>query len=238
MKKGLSPIITSVIYIGIVLSGITLVVTTGMPALQKMQDASAIDQARGAFSNLNQIVQEVSSEGEGSQRKVSLSLSGGKLHLDDDKLFWSIETGADIIDPRTKITRNNVFLACSANTDVYKETLDGKDYWVLENSYLKVWIRDFGSSNNRVSINTTNLVYKIYNKKEGFNLTDYSLNMKIDDEISSSGGKGYTTAETGTDLGSGKVEAYFYNTDIGMDYKLEFVLESSADFLTLNTEVL
>lgn len=235
--KGLAPVIAAVLYIGIALGGITIVVTTGLPALQEMKDVSSIEQAQDAFSKLNSYVKEVASEGEGSTRVISpFKIQGGDLKLEKSSITWNIETNKGILDPRTRIKDGNVILSSEADTSVSKTRINGQDYYIMENSILKVWLKNIGSKDNQKSINTTNLIYKIKNKKED---VEQNVTLLLDEDISKSTGTGYTTVKnTGDNLARGKYTAYIYNSYKGIDFKIELVLETGADFLTINSETI
>jgi len=235
MRKGLNPLITSVLYIGIVMAGIIIVTTVGIPALEKMKDVSAIDQVRGSFSNLDRIVREVAGEAEGSTRTVPLDIRRGELHIKDGQIYWTLETGASPVDPRSRFVTGNLVVGSDLEVKVGTEEVNGGYFYTLENDILKFYIKKIGTPSDHQSINASQLIYRIDNKAEGFNLTDYPVEIYLDNNSTKNVGTGFTNATTGTNLEKGVVDAYFYDVN-GLNFKIEFILWSGSDFLVVNSE--
>jgi type II secretory pathway pseudopilin PulG len=83
MAKGVSQIATAAIYVGITVSAISVALSAGVPALQNMQDSSSISQMQQFMQQLDGLVQQVASEGEGSTRTISTTVNRGSMLFDE-----------------------------------------------------------------------------------------------------------------------------------------------------------
>lgn len=226
-RKGISPLIAGVLYFAIAMAGVTIVVQTGSPALTKMKDVAAIDQAKDTLSNLDRIITLVSEEGRGSARVVPLQIKKGIIVVSPgtDTISYEIETSADVVSPRTKRQIGGLVFSSEANVRAYNDSSS----WILENEHLRVNISMVGSSVSYAPINSSALVAEMYFKDKATAL-DGSISILLDDNPASETGNGYTYAEElGLNLPRGRVVAYMNTTDAA--YKLYFTLQSGSDFL-------
>lgn len=231
--KGINPLLAAVFYTVIVLTGVSIVLTVGLPALEKARTVSSIEQARVAMSDLDALIREVASEGRGSQRVVTFRVTAGSFRIAPGKAEWTIQAPPGILDPRSWRKIGNLILGSDTEVDVYEERVDGADYFVMENEILRIYIQKLGSGS---SINTSKLIYRIENKDLGVNETEPIIIIP-DDDWDAATGTGYTSAsmlEYG--LGTGQVSAYV-NSNAGINYRLDFILESGADFLTIKSSL-
>lgn len=237
MSKGVSQIATAAIYVGITVSAISVALTAGVPALQNMQDSSAISQAQQFMQQLDGLVQQVASEGEGSTRTISTTLDRGTLSFDNttETLIYSLETDAEVISPQTTVREGNVLLSSNANVKVTEETVDGTDCYMMENEHVRACIKDVGSTSNPQNISTSELLVLYEFKQEG---TNRDLNANISIELNqnpdTSSGQGYTRAETGEFIGTGEVTAAVSSE--GYSYNILFSLPTGADFLQVDVQ--
>lgn len=115
-KRGLSPLIASVLTIlfGVLMLGIVLAVVN--PTFNRVQDSSVVSDAFQNMNLLNSAIKEVASESEGSKRTVSISVSDGEYSINStaDLLVFTYEPSQDMRLTGTKgdinIERGSVFL--------------------------------------------------------------------------------------------------------------------------------
>ncbi|MCK4550829.1 MAG: hypothetical protein KAT91_02655 [Candidatus Aenigmarchaeota archaeon] len=226
-RKAISPLIAGVMFIAIINIAIIIVTQTGMPAIEKMQDAAAIDQAKDMLSNLDKVIKEVAAEGKSSTRVVSLQIKKGALYVDNesDKIYYLIETEAEVISPRTKMTIGNLYFASNANVIVK----DNGTHFIMENEHEKIAFHKLGNTTSFVSINASTVMDYMYLKDTGTYLPA-SLSVIVDNDPLQEAGNGYTMAEAiGTGLMRGRIIAHV-NQSVS-DYDIYFTLEGGADFL-------
>ncbi len=228
-RKGITPLISAVIYIGIMTAVITLIMTIVTPTLQKMEDRAAFSQAKNIMTSLDSIIREVASEGQGSMRIFPLQLKKGELLIDgkDNKITYFLETKALIITPNTM--RKIGDLEFGSNMDV--DVIDNGNTITMKNSYLEINISKIGNQTNYSFINLSNVIKSIYLIKEQ-KLFNGTVSFKVDNI---SAGYGYVYAEQyGHNLPKGVVIIHLNTTAESFD--LVITLDSYSDFIKVNGE--
>lgn len=238
MSKGVSQIATAAIYVGITVSAISVALSAGVPALQNMQDSSSISQMQQFMQQLDGLVQQVASEGEGSTRTISTTIDRGSLLFDEsaNSLIYELETDAGVISPQTTIREGNVLLSSNADVKVNETTVEGTDCYMMENENVKACIKDIGNSTNHKNISTSELL-QLYEFKRDDGTTrslDANLSVMLNEQEGTSNGTGYTTAETGDFIGTGEVRARVESE--GFSYDVFFRLPTGADFIRVDVQ--
>ncbi|MCK5474486.1 MAG: hypothetical protein KAI53_03705 [Candidatus Aenigmarchaeota archaeon] len=226
-RKAISPILSGVLFIAIVNVAVIIVTQTGMPAIEKMQDAAAIEQAKNTLTTLDKVIREVAAEGKSSTRVVPIQLKKGALYVDNesDKIYYLIETEAEVISPRTKVNIGNLYFASNANVVVE----DNGTHFIMENEHERIAFHKLGNISSFVSINASTVMDSMYLKDTGTYLPA-TLSVIVDNDPLQEAGNGYTIAETtGTGLMRGRIIAHV-NQSVS-DYDIYFTLEGGADFM-------
>jgi len=224
-RKGVSPLLAGALYVGIVSVALLIVVQTGSPAIAKMQDIAAVDQAKDSFAGLDKVIQDVASEGKGSTRVVPVQIKKGDITIDsaNDQIEYGLDTNAEMISPRTRRAVGNLIFG--ANTNV-KVTDNGTDI-VIENEHLIATFNKTGNSTNFTDVNVGAQIKSIYVKDTNMTF-DGVIHVRIDDTASNEIGTGYVRAEeTGSRLARGRVIVHVNNSFA--DYDVYFTLESGRD---------
>lgn len=239
MSKGVSQVATAAIYVGITVSAISVALTAGVPALQNLQDSSAISQAQQFMQQLDGLVQQVASEGEGSTRTISTNIDRGTLYFQNSTktLIYELETDADVISPQTTIREGNVLLSSNANVKVEETAVGGVSCYLMENEHIRTCIKNVGSQTSQKNISSSELIQVYEFKREDGTTRPLNPNMTI--EINSrnetSAGVGYTTVDsTGDFIGTGQVTARIF-TD-GLSYDVIFRLPTGSDFMRIDVQ--
>ncbi|VVB59885.1 Uncharacterised protein [uncultured archaeon] len=231
-KKAVAPLLAGALYVGIVSVAVLIVVQVGNPALTKMQDVAAIDQARDSLSNFDKIIEEVAAEGKGSARVVPIQIKKGDLTIDSshDKVEYALNTKAEVVSPRTKRVMGNLVFGSNTNAQV---TDNGTDI-VLENEHLAVIFNKTGNSTNYAPLNISTTIKSIYMKDTATTFGGV-VRIRIDGLASNEIGNGYVYAEkTGMDLARGRAIIHVNNS--AGDYDVYFTLESGRDHLIESVE--
>lgn len=224
-KKGVSPLLAGALYVGIVSVALLIVVQIGSPAIIKMQDVTAVDQAKDSFANLDKIIQDVASEGKGSTRVVPLQIKKGDVTIDsaNDMIVYGLETDADMISPRTRRVVGNLIFSANTNVNV----ADNGTEIVVENEHIIAKFNKTGNSTNFTYIDANTVIKSIF-LKEANTTFDGAIKVRIDESDANEVGNGYVYAEeTGPRLARGRIIVHVNNSFA--DYDLYFSLESGRD---------
>ncbi len=101
MKKRGFIWISAVLYIALGIVAISLVMTAGLPLINKMRDRNTILQTKDLMHTIDTYIWKVRSEGVGSRRFLEpVIIKGGKLFIDKDnnKIWWEIKTKTKIME--------------------------------------------------------------------------------------------------------------------------------------------
>lgn len=222
--------ISAVLYILVIVVALVLVLEAGVPLLNKLKDRTVFIQTKDTFLNLNQFVEEVSSGGKGSQRVLPVEVKKGELTVENNKLRWSMDTEATLIEQRTKIDLGNVKIAANADVDAYEKNSS----LFLENKHLVVSFQKIGNETGRGNITAGDIINYITLKDTNANA---SGTFSFEVAGTSADGIGYSRLlEEGYDLAAGTVIVHINDTT-GFEYNLTFTLESDADYLKPNLEI-
>ena len=213
--------VSAVLYVLIVVSVVVIVLNVGIPFIDSLRERSAVTKARDTLSALDQHIEDIAAEGQGSQRVVPIEVGEGTLRVVDNKLQWEIETKSKIIEPGSKIDLGN--LVISSDVDVSAKEVG--NFFVLQNSIISANFSKLGSETNFTSSILNSLTFKDNSAK-----TNGTFVFRVAGNSSTETGTGYTRLkEAGEGLVSGAVLAHVNST--AYEYELEFTLGSKADFI-------
>ncbi|MBD3203263.1 hypothetical protein GF327_03145 [Candidatus Woesearchaeota archaeon] len=229
MNKKSQVWISAILYTLVASVALVLILEAGIPILERLKDSATFSQTKDTLLNLDQHIQEVANEGEGSQRMVNLEIKQGELLIGNNQILWEFETKSRIVDPRTSRKYGNLVVTSNANV----RTIENSTHYLLttyiKNDTFEVRINKTGSESNWNPINTSEIIdYISFNNNKLNGTFSFSINNNPDSVV----GNGYTriTPEgNNTNLGRAKVVAHI-NSSFA-EYDLEFILESYADFI-------
>ncbi|MFQ6020764.1 MAG: archaellin/type IV pilin N-terminal domain-containing protein [Candidatus Aenigmatarchaeota archaeon] len=97
--KGISPLISSLLLIAITVSAIILVLHLGTPATERTKEILLLREGKTNLKSIDNYVKDVSQEGEGSTRSLTLSISDGEYYIDaeNETLRFIMQTKYQII---------------------------------------------------------------------------------------------------------------------------------------------
>lgn len=229
--KGISPLISFVFTVAVLITTITVVWVTGKPVVDKSHEAAFISESSNILNSLDSVIKDVVYGKAGSSRLISLSISGGKYSIRalDSSIEFSLDTQESFIEPFAQLKSGNVYKSGARDVKAYQTTTGGVDSLVLENSHLLVAIRSLATSS---SINTSNLTLLIRNKDLNVNITPADTSVFVDETSSTALGTGTTFfVDNGTTFGYAQVVARITS---GTPYDVYYTLHSNADFLTVD----
>ena len=104
--------ISAVIYLGLGIIVLTLVISAGVPVINKLRDKNTVIQTKELISQLDDNIRKVVNEGPGSRRQVRLFVRRGEFTIDqfNDIVQWKINTKALLSEPGMEIPEANLFI--------------------------------------------------------------------------------------------------------------------------------
>lgn len=116
-RKGVSPLISYVLLLGVVIAAIGIIISAGRPILQDSRDTANIDQARSNLLDLDSNIRDVASMGRYSSSEHSVSFREGvyKFNNRKDLVFYTLETDSGVISPNASRAFGNLVLNASGS---------------------------------------------------------------------------------------------------------------------------
>jgi len=148
MRKGISPLISYLLYVGAGLVVVSIVATVGTGTIDTMRDSAEVEQMQTDLAGLSGLVDTVASSGQGTQLTRQLSLRRGSLHYENQSLVYEIRTPAEIVSSGTRQDFGRVGIASNAAATLAESTYQGTDCYRLENQYLETCIRELDEYTN------------------------------------------------------------------------------------------
>ena len=238
MRRGVT-LLSGIIFLALTISATVIVYEAGVPVIKRVQSAALVEQMKDTFSELDRLIRQVASEGQGSKRTVYLTLDQGKLVVNstEDVVYWEFDTDAFIISPRTDQRFGNIRVGSNLDTKTWEGTYQGTDCYIMENEHLIVYARKIGTPTSYAAYDTSQILLAIYHKDldKWLNNTGF-LEVNVDGSTASRSGNGYTDlVETGKHLPYGTVTA-FMNSSYTR-YRINFTLQSGTDFLEIKGSI-
>jgi len=142
MQKGFT-YVTFVIAILLTVVGVALVSTIIFPAIERARISGVINDAWQQLRVIDSLIQQVASEGIGSQRQYNLRVTLGSFSVNNKtgSFDFTLSTQYSPIPPGTESKKGNILLSTStAGARAYEDDVDndGEKELVLENEVLKI----------------------------------------------------------------------------------------------------
>jgi hypothetical protein len=221
--------VSAVIYVMIAVIVMVLVLEAGLPLIKGLTEKNAFNKIRNTIVVLDKQIQQIASEGQGSQRVIPIEISDGELSVTDQKLRWKLETDTKLVESKSRVELGNMVVA----SDVDVTSAAVSSYFIVENSRIRVNFSKIGGSSNFSEISTSGIINDIFYKGKNVR-TNGTFTFFVNDSSSLSG-NGYTTLEDeGTSLTTATVRAHINNS--AMQYDIVIALDSKADFLRATIE--
>ena len=216
------------LYFLIMAGAVALVLGAGKPILDRMRDKSVFYEMKDSFTAIDKQIEDIASEGPGSQRVIPLDVRRGKLVIEDDKLRWEMETNARLMEPRSKMELGNLIVA----SEIDVTTTQTSAYYLLSNSYIQANVSRYGNQTNQTTVNTSLLINWI---KVGDDKIAGTFDFMIAGDSTTQNGTGWTELkQAGSSMATGSLVTHMQTSNY--DYDLLFTLDSKADFLTVTIE--
>jgi len=232
MRKGVSPLISYLLYVGAGLVVVSIVASVGTSTIDTMRDSAAIEQMRNEFSGLSGIIDNVAASGRGTQMTTNIQLDRGSIEYQNQSLFYEIRTPAQIIATGTRQSFGQVAMTANAGTSLVESTYNGEDCYKLENEYTATCIKNVDEF---TSMNVSDVILYLENVD-----VDTVLEPEIDtvldaNDATAEGQVKTVITEQSQFLGTGQVRVLVKPAD-SPGYTLIISLRTGADFLEVTVE--
>lgn len=161
-KRGVSPFIAFVLVVSISVATTVLIVRIWDTSLDKTKNYAKINEAKGVMNSINSAIKEVAAEGEGSSRKISLSMSGGEYRVSSvgDSITFVMDSREEIFSQGMSKKEGDLYMeACQNYTVVLKLNYTNVD--IVTNKRWSSGSYNFIVKNNGTSFGKTELVFDI-----------------------------------------------------------------------------
>ncbi|MBI2667453.1 hypothetical protein HYX17_01640 [Candidatus Woesearchaeota archaeon] len=121
--------ISAVLYTALGVVIITIILSAGLPLINKIRDRNLVTQTKNIMHTLDDNIRKVVNEGPGSKRFISpLIIDGGELVIDEtnDRMIWSLKTKNKMAEPNIVFDESSLklFLNETAVEDEYIVNLE------------------------------------------------------------------------------------------------------------------
>ncbi len=90
MNKKADVWVSTVIYVGIAITIITIVLAAGLPVINRMRDRNTITETKDILYQLNDDIKQTIRDGPGAQRTPSIKISKGEFKIDPTGIIWTL----------------------------------------------------------------------------------------------------------------------------------------------------
>ena len=225
--KGISPLFSWILYVGISLSAVLIVTNVLLPHFEGIREKGAFETGKEIMQKFSYLVGEVVEEGEGSARVFQIRIPEGKFYInpETEQAVYEIETTQEFVSPGTKKTLGKVAITSMSDVGV----ADNGDVITLRNSYLEVNFTKRGNESAWEFLNLSEIIEGIKLLKEN---EEFSGSTEILIENNTLTGDGYVYAEEyGSNLPRGRIFVKI-NATPGL-FTFRFTLNSYADYLVV-----
>ncbi|MBL7100475.1 MAG: hypothetical protein ISS23_00810 [Nanoarchaeota archaeon] len=106
--------VSAVLYIALGMIVITMILSVGVPLVNKMRDRNTIAQTKRVMFDIDDNIKAVVNEAKGSARFLSpVDINAGKLIIneEEDKIEWNLVTKNKMIENDTEFTEGDLYLS-------------------------------------------------------------------------------------------------------------------------------
>lgn len=235
--KGLKgAILSSVLAVAIVIASSVIVVNLISPLIEEGTSVNQLNKAKQLATVLDSVIKELSVEAPGAKRTIRITADFGTFEVigKEDRFKFRLGSQQQIYEPGTIIREGNYVISSGPSMKAYESDIngDGATDLVLENDAVIFSVKKLGNTSGWVSINTTNIIPLVGNKRSSVNITPIS-GIFIGDAVNTSAGTGFTElTRAGSTLQDSSIRV-FMNSTAGVQYEALFTLRSADDFVEL-----
>lgn len=233
-RKGVSPLISYAMYIGIGIAAVIIAINTAQPYLTELEDTAEIQNQIQSLSTLSDQIERTAQMGSGAQTVHNIQIQRGELFIDDQSVIYELQTDSGIISSGTRREIGNVILSANAEASLTETTYDGTECYKLENRYIETCIATKATSNSFEQADFKDLLLYIRNKQQNETI-EPDINVLIDGNDITNADIRTTPVTKGDYLGTAHL-AILVSPPNNPTYTVNIKLKSGSDFLQINTQ--
>ncbi|MBS3056845.1 MAG: hypothetical protein J4473_05430 [Candidatus Aenigmarchaeota archaeon] len=221
----------AVISIAIVALATIIVVNLATPMIDQGKGSTDIAMSKETMSRLSNILSELKQETVGAKRTVKIETNDEFIVSGKEDVFkLRLDPEIKIYEPGTRIKQGDIIISTGPYVSAYESDIDndGATDIVLENEAVLFSVRKTGNSSFYQSLNTSNIITMIRNKKNDISVVPES-GIYIDNEADY--GNGYTELTVyGNAISSASIRVVMNST---FRYEALFTLGAGRDFIEM-----
>ncbi|MBI5347020.1 MAG: hypothetical protein HZB66_00220 [Candidatus Aenigmarchaeota archaeon] len=220
-------LISTVVVILIAVTSFSIVLTAGVPLIEKSLDSIKFSEAEKIFSYIDNCINEVANEGPGASRilKFRTDAKNFRVSSQDNSIEVEMGTAAKLMDYYSRSIHGNIIqvsgndMSCTNTTSAI----------AMGNSYISVILRHTPQASPMAVIDTSGIIANITEKRSGRSIAFADSSIAIDENEETSSGVGYTELVS---QGRSLCRAHaFVNSTV--KYDVYYTLYAGADFLDI-----
>jgi nucleoid DNA-binding protein len=230
-------VLSSVLAVAIVVASSVIITNLVSPLIDEGVSVNQLNKAKQLASVLDSVIKELSVEAAGAKRVVRVAADFGTFEVNgkEDRFKFRLASQQQIYEPGTIVREANYFIVAGPSMKAYESDVnnDGTTDLVLENDAVVFAVRKLGNSTGWVSINTTNIISMIRNKRSSVNITPLS-GIFIGEAANTSYGVGFTELTRNGLLQESAIRVLVNSSSAR--YEALFTLRSAQDFVELEVK--
>ncbi len=111
--------ISAVLYLGLGLLVLTMILSAGMPLVEKLKDKNVISQTKTLFFTVDENIRAVTNEGPGSRRLLTpFEVGKGDMYVEENRIRWAMKTPVKVMEKGILMREGALVLAQNETTIV------------------------------------------------------------------------------------------------------------------------
>lgn len=207
------------------ITALVFVLNNATIIIERSKAEQTLLQVKKTMNLIDSVIRQVSTEGNGSSRSLLISIPDGEIEINskEDSVIYSFR-GARVQEHLSRKKEGNLYIV--SGNDV--KCFSNDSSLIMENSFIRATFKKVGSLNEKVPINTSQIITSL-KLKEGETLNFLDSSMKVDNISTTITGYGYSSIlDEGEELPYCVVEVFVNSTKT---YKVRFILFAGADFI-------
>ena len=221
----MNPMISMMIVLMIGVSALVIVMNFGKPSIDTAKIFVRIKEAESSLKLIDNYLREVSAEGLGASRTVSINIDTEfRATAADDSMQFKIDSISGIFDYLSRKTDGNMVYISGNDVDC-----SDTGNFTMENSFLKAVLQKVSKATPMTAIDTTRNIINITEKTNNNVINFMNSSIIIDNNATTINGTGYSElSAVGSNLPLCQAH-FFINSTVS--YDVYYTLYAGADFL-------
>ncbi len=221
-KKSQAPILAGVIYMVIVLVGISIVISAFYPKMIEMKEYSNVKKTIECYNNIENSLNHIFLSSIGSSKEIKCEINKGFINIEKNTIKFTFKDILHIYLNMFDLSKYYI----GEGVVIY----DNKTYYLMENKYLQVNVSKLNKKAGSIDNIITSVLHKSskikYNKRFNFTINH--------DKILTQGIITTYPIDVNKKTNRGRIVVEVRNNNT--EYNLSIILPSDADYIILSLE--